>query len=77
MLFGGLNIQFFDTVEFDQTFTWNGSIWTPRIVSTNPGKRVGHTMTTDSLGRIMLFGGTNANSQYVPSLNDVWIWNKP
>jgi hypothetical protein len=59
----------------DEVWTWNGTAWTPRIVTTNPGRRIDHSMTTDSAGQIIMFGGTNGVS--TQRYSGIWIWQRP
>ncbi len=66
VLFGGRT----DLVYFgsnDETWEWNGSTWTQRLVS-GPSPRYLHAMTYDAARRVtVLFGGSNDG--------ETWEWN--
>lgn len=53
-----------DTWEFD------GANWTQQE-DTGPSPRTAHTMAYDGVGRVILFGGNNANQVF----DDTWAWN--
>lgn len=69
VLFGGLN----GADILDDTWTWNGSIWTHRQgLTANPPARQGASMAYDDVKRqVILFGGVGR----VGVLNDTWSWD--
>jgi len=72
VLFGGGNGS--GTVEFTDTWNWNGTTWTQRFPSSSPLARTNANMTYDAgLGRGVLFGGFAGI--WEDSLNDTWVWN--
>jgi hypothetical protein len=73
VLFGG------ETVNSDfyvgDTWTWNGSTWTPQNPATSPPSRGTAAMAYDATsGQLLLFGG-DGNGTGFPFLNDTWTWN--
>ena len=73
VLFGG------ETVNSDfyvgDTWTWNGSTWTPQNPATSPPSRGTAAMAYDAtFGQLLLFGG-DGNGTGFPFLNDTWTWN--
>lgn len=73
LLFGGLSNEYISEIVFyDDTWTWNGTMWNRMAVS-GPSGRAYHTMARDSArGKIVLFGGLDENFE---SLTDTWEWN--
>lgn len=72
VLFGGSTTGSPDGPMSDETWEWNGSAWTRRLVS-GPSPRWGHRMSYDSTRHVVvLFGGSPANESY---LSDTWEWN--
>jgi hypothetical protein len=68
VLYGGLANVGWDR---DETWEYNGSTWTQRIVGVNPGQRRGHAMTFDpSRGKIILTGGNMYSND-----GEMWEWN--
>ena len=68
VLFGGLNGgNSRDSVEFGDTWEWNGTAW-KQVADAGPSPRMGHAMVYDSLrGVTVLFG--RGGSQ------DTWEWD--
>jgi hypothetical protein len=69
VLFGGLS----GSTVLDDTWTWNGSTWTPhQALTAKPQARQGSAMAFEEVGRqVILFGGLAASGQ----LNDTWAWD--
>lgn len=69
MVFGGRQY----TRSGDDTWTWDGSDWTPRAAAATPSARYSPATTYDSASaRCLLFGGlTDAGS----ALGDFWHWD--
>ncbi len=66
VLFGGVNSS-------DRTWLLNDQSWTIATTRTNPPARSGALAAYDPVDkRVMLFGGTLADSKGV---NDTWAWN--
>ncbi len=60
------------------TWTWDGSSWTRRHLSTRPPARSYFSMAYDAARQeVVIFGGMTAvNGPSAPSnLNDTWLWN--
>ena len=59
--------------EFNDTWDWNGTIWTQLFPPTVPTARYGHIMVWDAARkRVVLFGGRTGNGK--TDLNDTWIF---
>ncbi len=57
----------------NDTWTWDGITWTPRLPAVSPSPRAGAGMTYDAARQtLVLFGG--ADRQGLP-LNDTWTWD--
>jgi hypothetical protein len=73
VLFGG-GVGLYGVPTFNDTWEWNGAVWTPRSPATSPPPRLGHGMTYNfAHARIVLFGGSVAWGQQL--LNDTWTWD--
>lgn len=56
----------------NDTWTWDGTVWTKQSPATKPPGRAGFGMAYDSArGRVVIFGGSSANG----FLNDTWEWD--
>ena len=74
VLFGGLNNNGNGTSLLGDTWTWNGTTWTPQTPATSPQARFYATMAYDpSSGQVVLFGGETVNSDFY--VGDTWTWN--
>jgi hypothetical protein len=84
VLFGGSTGC--DTGPLSDTWTWNGSAWTPIATAHAPAARFGHGMATDpSTGRVLLFGGGPCNRfdaaqqthgcTTANAFGDIWTFN--
>ena len=59
--------------ELNDTWDWNGTIWTQLFPLHVPTARYGHVMVWDSArNRIVMFGGRTGNAK--SDLNDTWIY---
>jgi hypothetical protein len=69
VLFGGLGGQGL----LDDTWTWNGSSWTPHLgMTATPQARKSAAIAYDETRQqVVLFGGISATGQ----LNDTWAWD--
>src|ERR1051325_7833987 len=66
---GGTKLSY----ELNDTWDWNGTIWTQLFPRHVPTARYGHVMVWDSARkRIVMFGGRTGNSK--TDLNDTWIY---
>ncbi|MFN0133596.1 MAG: GC-type dockerin domain-anchored protein [Phycisphaerales bacterium] len=75
VLFGGNLGNSQNIVPNGETWEWNGTAWTQRLV-TGPSPRSGAAMAFDSaLGRTVLFGGNLSNNQNVAPNGETWEWN--
>ena len=74
VLFGGNNLASANLgLSLGETWEWNGTTWTQRIVS-GPSVRDSHAMAYDSArGVTVLFGGNNTNP--AGSNAETWEWN--
>ena len=67
VLFGGSVLA----VPVDDTWIWNGTVWTRRAPPVSPPARSGHALTYDSArGEVILFGGNSATL-----VGDTWAWD--
>ena len=70
LLFGGFGS---DGAPRDATsWVFDGSSWTGRSVSPNPGVRFG-AMAAAHQGAVVLFGGVRSDT---PGLADTWTWTR-
>jgi hypothetical protein len=57
----------------NETWTWNGSIWTQLAPASSPSPREAATMAYDSAtNQLILFGGETEGAQTL--YNDTWVW---
>lgn len=72
VLFGG-KTELFTPIFGNDTWTWNGSVWSNRGPATRPSARAYHAMTYDSTRKVVvLFGGyVDFNTRS----NETWEWN--
>ncbi|HTK08664.1 MAG TPA: kelch repeat-containing protein [Ktedonobacteraceae bacterium] len=55
----------------NDTWAWNGALWSLQAVPAPPPERVGSTLTYDVANRqLVLFGGTSGSALY----GDTWTW---
>jgi len=74
VLFGG-GLMSNDGVVSNDTWTWDGSNWTPRVVATSPPGRSHATMAYDmARGNAVLFGGGPVTNEIL-ALSDTWVWD--
>lgn len=58
------------------TWTWNGTHWTPQNPLHSPGARVGASLTYDSMHHAaFLFGGYTGTAASLQEHNDIWKWD--
>jgi hypothetical protein len=70
LLFGGT-----DAIgdKLGDTWTWDGSTWTPQSPLNSPTARAGASMAYDpATNEVVLFGGVDGSGN---TLNDTWVWN--
>jgi uncharacterized protein (TIGR03437 family) len=75
VLFGGLfvNASTLSFSDFNDTWVWNGSIWTKESPQISPLARDSHAMAYDAAHDLTVsFGGANVNAVI---LSDTWTWN--
>jgi hypothetical protein len=59
----------------NDTWEWNGSVWTQRVTTVQPSPRFDAAMAFGfQLGRVMLFGGRTDHT-VAGQLNDTWMWD--
>lgn len=56
----------------DETWTWDGTIWTQESPGTVPGARYYGPMAADRNGNVVMFGGLGTGNV---DLNDTWVWD--
>ncbi len=72
MVFGGTD-YFFNT--YDDTWEWDGSVWTLRTPATRPPRRAHHAMVYDEgRGVVVMFGGTYPVRSSI-GMRDTWEWD--
>ncbi|MCA8954117.1 MAG: hypothetical protein KDE27_31705 [Planctomycetes bacterium] len=54
------------------TWLWNGSVWLQRLPAQSPPPRANGALTADVGGGLLLFGGSDANTN---ALGDHWHWD--
>ena len=70
VMFGGWDADFAGFVVYGDTWVWNGTNWTQKILAINPPQRSDFGMTYDAArNRVVLFSGFDAGA------NDTWLWN--
>jgi hypothetical protein len=70
VLFGGFGLANGFT-DLDDTWTWNGSIWTQQFPPKSPSARIA-PMTYDTVDqRVILQGGSQGGNYF----NDTWTWD--
>ena len=74
VLFGGGAVAGGAVTTFNDTWEWNGVVWTQRSPATSPPPRWSHGMAYDFVrARTVMFGGDpDGHSQH---LNDTWAWD--
>src|SRR5712691_6093193 len=73
VLFGGDYIQPYAIGEENDTWEWNGATWARDWTDAAPSVRAAQSMVYDSaLGRMVLFGGLNAEVSPNTYANDTW-----
>jgi len=74
VLFGGAGAG---TTRLADTWLWNGTAWSERLVATRPDKRRSHAMAFDAgRGRVVLFGGVDDTvAPYGKIFGDTWEWD--
>ena len=70
LLFGGKFTTGTTTTYFGDSWTFNGTNWALKTLSTAPMARAYSAMATDTSGQVVLFGGFDGTY-----LNDTWRWN--
>lgn len=82
VLFGGAAAQSGTLIVRQDTWTWDGTLWTQRFPFSFPTIRAGHAMAYDSVRqRVVLFGGTTAGlldtANRPPEFfyGDTWEWD--
>jgi hypothetical protein len=70
VLFGGW-VFGYSYVVYGDTWTWDGINWTQKFPANSPSPRYGHTMTVDSSGRLVMFGGRGVGGV----LGETWVWD--
>ncbi len=57
---------------FDDTWTWNGAVWTQQFPASSPSPRARHALAYDPATRsVLLFGGYTDDG----GNNETWIWD--
>jgi N-acetylneuraminic acid mutarotase len=71
LLFGGLNNNPFLIPVLNDTWEWDGSTWSQKILPASPPLRFAHAMATLK-DKVLLFGGLDSSSH---DYNDTWAWD--
>ena len=72
VLYGGHNAG----ITLEDTWEWNGTMWTQRFPVDRPGTRHVHAMAYDcSRGVVVLYGGASSSDQNTPGLKDTWEYD--
>lgn len=60
-------------INYNDTWTWDGSNWTQQFPAASPSARTDAAIAFDpSLGQVVIFGGSSTTAE---GLNDTWAWN--
>jgi len=71
-LFGGADCSDYCDTFFRNTWTWDGTTWTKRLLSVRPKARYSAGIAFDrSTGDTVMFGGYGYDGSY----RDTWIWD--
>lgn len=70
VLFGGNNLL--SGGSLGDTWTWDGTTWTQRLVLPAPAPRSGAVFEPDATGGLLLYGG---NLNFLAEGEDSWSWN--
>lgn len=73
VLFGGRSVIGGDIVLGD-TWTFDGTVWAQVVPAASPPARHMASMTVDSTGQLVLYGGLGAPNGNT-TLGDTWGWN--
>jgi hypothetical protein len=75
VLFGGEGYGVGGTSQFNDTWEWDGDIWT-QVSDMGPSPRQFHAMAYDTKRqRLVLFGGMVGTGLTASRLGDTWEWN--
>ena len=70
VMFGGWDAAFAGFVVYGDTWVWNGTSWTQKILATHPTARSDFGMAYDGArNQVVVFSGVDAGA------NDTWLWN--
>lgn len=70
LLFGGMTANSPSPVASNDTWEWDGSMWSPRNMANAPAARWGHAMVSETaLQRVLLFGG----GTFAQGFADTWV----
>jgi len=76
VLFGGADIGGFPPTNFNDTWTWDGTDWSPATPTSTPGGRYFAGMAHDLLrARTVLYGGLTATFFGGNYNDDTWEWD--
>lgn len=73
VLFGGVD-GFYPNMNYDDTWEWDGISWTQIPVTGPSGRAAGAMFFHDTLGKVVLYGGTNNVLGHSGFFNDMWIY---
>lgn len=71
VLFGGIDPSSLPPAFLDDTWRWDGSMWTEASPATSPSARYGAGLAVDANGKLVLFGGQDESG----NLADTWLWD--
>jgi hypothetical protein len=72
ILFGGMDVS--GTIQYQDTWAWDGTNWTQLSPATSPPAREGAAFAYDAATQsAVLFGGASLSAPSV--LGDTWLWN--
>jgi hypothetical protein len=70
VMFGGWDVGFGAVGVYGDTWVWDGTSWTQKILATHPTLRSDFGMAYDAArNQVVLFSGYDAGT------NDTWLWN--
>jgi len=76
VLFGGMVCQGSRCSDQDDTWTWNGTVWTEQSPAVAPTSRFSASMAFhEASGKLVLFGGIDCEGTECVDSDETWTWD--